>query len=211
MRISELAAVTGVTIPTIKFYLREGLLPSGKPRAANQADYDETHARRLRLIRAMTEVGGLRLRDVQAVLAAIDDEGVPIHDLLGITQDALAARDPGRDAPDAEALAKVDEALERLGWSIHEGATSRSALADAVVTLRSLGWTVGVDDLVRYGRTVDELAAREVGAVSGSSASRAETVEQMVIGTVLFERILDTMRLLAQEHHSARRFGSASP
>ena len=49
MRISELAAVTGVTIPTIKFYLREGLLPSGVARAANQADYDETHVRRLRL------------------------------------------------------------------------------------------------------------------------------------------------------------------
>jgi DNA-binding transcriptional MerR regulator len=209
MRISELAAVTGVTMPTIKFYLREGLLPSGVARAANQADYDETHVRRLRLVRALTEVGGLRLRDVRVVLAAIDDDRVPIHDLLGITQDALAAPDPGREAPNAEAIAQVDQALERLGWSIHEGATTRRVLADAVVTLHSLGWAVGVDDLVRYGLTVDELAAREVGAVSGSSAPRAETVEQMVVGTVLFERILDTMRLLAQEHHSARRFASA--
>jgi hypothetical protein len=29
----------------------------------------------------------------------------------------------------------------------------------------------------------------------------------MVVGTVAFEQILSALRLLAQEHHSARRFG----
>ena len=208
MRVSELSAATGVTVPTIKFYLREGLLPAGRTRAVNQADYDESHLRRLRLIRALTEVGGLRLREVRAVLAAIDDERVPIHDLMGATQDALVASENGRDAPDAAALAEVDRAIGRLGWQVHEGATTRRALAEAVATLRSLGWTVGADDLVRYGRAVDELAEREVATVPGSVASRAEMVEHMVVGTVLFERVLDAMRLLAQEHHSARRFAS---
>ena len=211
MRISELSAATGVTVPTIKFYLREGLLPAGRTRAVNQADYDETHLRRLRLIRALTEVGGLRLRDVRAILAAIDDERVPVHDLLGRTQEALVAAEDGREAPDDAAVAEVDQTLDRLGWQVYERASTRRALADVVTTLRGLGWTVGVDDLVRYGRAVDELAEREVASVpqsGGSSTSRAEIVEHMVVGTVLFERVLDTLRLLAQEHHSARRFAS---
>ena len=39
----ELSRRSGVPIPTIKFYLREGLLPPGVATAANQADYDEEH------------------------------------------------------------------------------------------------------------------------------------------------------------------------
>ena len=37
MRISELSSVTGVPVPTIKYYIREGLLPRGERTAANQA------------------------------------------------------------------------------------------------------------------------------------------------------------------------------
>ena len=74
MRISELSASSGITVPTIKFYLREGLLAPGSPRAVNQADYGEPHLHRLRLIRALSEIGGLRLREIRGVLAAIDDD-----------------------------------------------------------------------------------------------------------------------------------------
>ena len=47
MRISDLSRASGVTIPTIKFYLREGLLPSGDRTARNQATYEAAHVRRL--------------------------------------------------------------------------------------------------------------------------------------------------------------------
>jgi hypothetical protein len=45
MRISELSKASGVSIPTIKFYLREGLLPQGRLVAANQANYEEDRHR----------------------------------------------------------------------------------------------------------------------------------------------------------------------
>ena len=38
MKISELSSRTGVSIPSLKFYLREGLLPQGQLSAPNQAD-----------------------------------------------------------------------------------------------------------------------------------------------------------------------------
>ena len=41
MRISELSAQTGVPVPTIKYYLREGLLPEGERSAPTQAAYGE--------------------------------------------------------------------------------------------------------------------------------------------------------------------------
>ena len=49
MRIAELSRQSGVPVPTIKYYLREGLLPAGELTSPNQASYGETHLRRLRL------------------------------------------------------------------------------------------------------------------------------------------------------------------
>ncbi|MYU47619.1 MerR family transcriptional regulator, partial [Streptomyces sp. SID7803] len=52
MRLSELSERSGIATATIKYYLREGLLPPGERLSATQAEYDESHLRRLRLVRA---------------------------------------------------------------------------------------------------------------------------------------------------------------
>ncbi|MFC9487519.1 MerR family transcriptional regulator, partial [Streptomyces hydrogenans] len=83
MRIGELSRRTGVSVPTIKFYVREGLLPAGRLTSPNQAAYDETHVRRLRLIRALMDVGGLSVAAVREVITAVDDPERPVHALLG--------------------------------------------------------------------------------------------------------------------------------
>ena len=54
MCMSELAAASGLPVATVKFYLREGLLPPGEATGATRARYDETHVKRLRLIRALS-------------------------------------------------------------------------------------------------------------------------------------------------------------
>ena len=59
MRISALAAAAGLPVATVKFYLREGLLHPGVATSATQANYDDSHVRRLRLIRALTGPVGL--------------------------------------------------------------------------------------------------------------------------------------------------------
>jgi len=209
MRISELSAVSRVSLPTVKFYLREGLLAPGDARAVNQAEYGDDHLRRLRLIRALTDVGGLRLRDVGAVLAAIDDEELPLHDLLGVAQYALGPGEVNGSHPPSdersEATGDVDGLVSRMGWDVNGAAPARRSLATAIVTLRELGWDVSVDGLLRYARAVDQLAAEEVASVP-EQGSRGQIVEHMVVGTVVFEAILGALRRLAQEHHSARRF-----
>ncbi len=203
MRISQLAALSGVPLPTVKFYLREGLLQPGDARAVNQADYTDAHLRRLRLIKALIEIGGMRIRELRAVLAAIDDEQVPLHDLLGIAQVGLA---PADEAGAATSSVLVDGVLDELGWQVSSSAPARGALVRAIATLRDLGWDVGAGDLVRYGRAVDRLAEREVASVP-RTGSRSQIVEHMVIGTVLFEAVIAALRRLAQEHYSALAFG----
>ena len=73
MRIAELSRRSGVPVPTIKYYLREGLLPGGTPTGRNQADYDERHLHRLRLVRALVDVGQVSIAGAREVLGAVDD------------------------------------------------------------------------------------------------------------------------------------------
>ena len=55
MRLAELSERSGISTATVKYYLREGLLPPGRRISATQAEYEESHLRRLGLIRALTE------------------------------------------------------------------------------------------------------------------------------------------------------------
>jgi DNA-binding transcriptional MerR regulator len=202
MQISELSAASGVSVATLKFYLREGLLPPGNPTARNRATYDDRHLRRLRLIRALAEVGKLSLREVRTVLIAADDPSLPIHELLGTAQYALEPATPADIDPSA--VAAADAAIDSLGWRVTDDAPARRTIAHAVSVLRTFGWTVGPMDLVRYARAVDRLAAREV-AISDEATDREGLVARMVVGSVVFEAILTAFRRLAQEHHSATR------
>ena len=204
MRISELARASGVPLPTLKFYIRDGLLPPGEATAANQADYSEAHLRRLRLIRTLTEVGGMPLRGVRAVLEALDDESLPLHDALGVAHYATGRRAPS--APN-EALEQVDAYVAKRGWRLRPDAPARLVLAEALATLGGLGMDVGPRALDGYADAADRLAKREIASLP-ESGSRADTVEAAVVGTVVFEAVLVALRRLALEHHSAQRFGT---
>ena len=70
MRISALSARTEVPIGTIKFYLREGLLAPGRQTSRTTAEYDESHVERVKLVRVLTEVGGLSIAATRGVMVS---------------------------------------------------------------------------------------------------------------------------------------------
>lgn len=204
MRISELSRQSGVPIPTIKFYLREGVLSAGRRTGPNQATYGEAHVRRLRLIRVLVDVGGLSLSAVRRVVDALGDDARPLHDVLGVAHRALEkpvqGGDPGLDAVRREVAAWI----EARGWQVTADAPARDALASTLVALRGLGWQVGPRVFDRYAGHMDEIARNELAYVAGME-SREAAVEATIIGTVVFERAMVALRRLAQEHHSRQR------
>jgi DNA-binding transcriptional MerR regulator len=210
MRLSELSRVSRVSPATIKFYLREGLLPPGEPTGSRRlAEYGQSHVHRLRLIRALTEVGGLPLGAIRDVLAAIDDPGLGMHDVLGVAHSALAINPKGatRSTDLHAARSEIDNYLAGLGWHVPAvQAPARDALAAALVALRQLGWRCETDIFTPYARLADRLAERELDIIP-TDAPRDRTVEAVVVGTVVFETALVALRRLAQAHHSARRLG----
>ena len=56
MRISELAAVTEVPVATLKYYLREGVLPPGEARTRTSADYGHELVERVRALPCSTAI-----------------------------------------------------------------------------------------------------------------------------------------------------------
>ena len=212
MRISELSRASGVSVPSIKYYLREGLLSPGTPTAPNQADYGEEHLHRLRLIRVLLEVGGFSIADVRSVVAAIENPRLPLHQVLGAGHRLLGPRPDGGAVPEdvATARAEVDRFVADLGWKVSPDAPSRRMLADALVALRRLGSDEGTEAFVPYAAAADSLARNEVAGIP-TDKSRAEMVEFVVVGTVVYEAVLGALRRMAQEHHSARRFGLEEP
>jgi DNA-binding transcriptional MerR regulator len=112
MRISELSSQSGVPVATIKFYLRENLLHDGVRTAATQAQYDESHVARLRLIRALLGPGGLSVAAAHRVIRVIEEPPESVYELLGVAATALTR-------PNLEdALRALDEA----GFELPDGA-----------------------------------------------------------------------------------------
>ncbi|MGA4878144.1 MerR family transcriptional regulator [Streptomyces lydicamycinicus] len=207
MRIGELSRETGVAIPTIKYYVREGLLPAGRLTSPNQASYDAGHVRRLRLIRGMIDVGGLSVSAVRDVLAAVDSPEESVHKVLGAAQEAITPRTAAAPEGMEEARRTVAEVIRRRGWRVGPENPSFEKLAVALATLRGIAhgdFEEVVDD---YAEACEQVAAADL-AWAGRNAEVDGLVESVVVGTVLGDAVLSAMRRLAHVEASARRFES---
>ncbi|KUN81975.1 transcriptional regulator [Streptomyces bungoensis] len=215
MRLAELSARSGVSTATIKYYLREGLLHPGRRVTATQAEYDEEHLRRLRLVRAMIQVGRIPVNSAREVLAALGDDELGPGERLGTAVWALPHGPAPDEADPATESARhtADALLDRMGWARDkaertERGPAYGMLVTAIVTLTRLGYPCAVDDLAPYARAVEQIAVSDLDVVE-RYATPDEQVEAAVALTVLYEPVLLSLRRLAEAEESIRRFGGA--
>ena len=116
MRIGQLAAQTGYSVRTIRFYEQSGLLPAPARTAAGYRSYEQDAVTRLRFVRSAQALG-LSLAEIADVLRIRDHQGPPcsyvaelldthisaldtrINELTAL-RDELRARRPLGTAPD---------------------------------------------------------------------------------------------------------------
>lgn len=206
MKISELAQRSGVALATVKFYLREGLLPAGEATGPNQAAYGEAHLHRLALIRTLKDVGGLSLNAIREVVRVVETPGISTFDALGAGLDAAS---PLAEPPDAALVAEVRGYLAGRGWAPRCDSNALSRLATALGALRAvLDPEMPVQALEPYLQAVDGIARLEVEYAAAAMASGAtEALTAAIAGTVLYEPILLSLRRLAHEHYTAELLG----
>lgn len=210
MRISSLAERTGVPVATLKFYLREGLLPPGAATSRTQARYDETHVERVRLVRALIESASLSLGAVRQVLTVLDDPPASKHLLMGAAQHALL-RDEERRASPADSPADTEPAvalLSRWGWDcdLHDPAVVR--LAEQLRAAEAGGVTPPAEQLDAFARACETIADADLATVPEEPEA---AVRQVVVGTLLTDPILLTLRRLAQQQSGRAASGDRIP
>lgn len=108
VRIGELAAKTGLTVKTIRFYERTGVLPEPQRRPSGYRDYDDGALARLRFVKA-GQAAGLTLAEIREVIAVRDRSGPPCRHVT----DLLDAHAADLDRRIAE-LAALREEVRRL-------------------------------------------------------------------------------------------------
>ncbi|MGW5527716.1 MerR family transcriptional regulator [Streptomyces xanthochromogenes] len=212
MRLAELSERSGVSTSMIKYYLRQGMLAPGRKVGATTAEYDESHLRRLRLVRALIEVGRLPVANAKEVIGYVDDDSLDRTMRLGAALWALP-HGPDPEAGDeavVAARAEVDRLLGMLGWStsrdLGELSPDHRSLIVAVATLNRLGYPWDAELMAPYAELMHRAAVRDLDFVE-THPSEEEKVETAVAATVLFEPVLRALHRIAQQEEAARRYG----
>ena len=211
MKVSELCQVAGVPLPSVKYYLREGLLQAGERTAANQAEYGPEHVERLRLIRALIEIGGLSIATAKRVIEAIDTPDLPLSYVFGVAQyaisDASVFAEVGSDSP---GLAAIDALLAERGWAVTPENPGRHGAARVLDALAGLDRANVVDQLGAYADAAERIARADLTAV-GAAGDLADMAETVVVGTILGDTLIASLRRIAQEHVSYQVYPVRSP
>jgi hypothetical protein len=94
MRIGDVAAASGLTTKTIRFYEQAGLLPRPPRTAGSYRDYPEQTIKRLAFIRD-AQSAGLTLAEIRSVLALRDAGASPCAHVTALIDRSCAASPSG--------------------------------------------------------------------------------------------------------------------
>ncbi|MFD5409302.1 MerR family transcriptional regulator [Streptomyces nojiriensis] len=220
MKISELSRRTGVPVASIKYFLRQGLLPAGRATAATLAEYGEEHAQRLRLIKALTTLGGLSIAATREVLGAVD-QAHSSESALGAVSYALpvpvaAQGAAGHDEDEADeagadttAGAEVAELLTALDWQAPGTSPHVKGLTVALEELRRLDAQYAPGELAAYARLAESVARLDLERAAGLDDPVA-LAERAVIVFAICAPVFELLRRLAQEDQVRRRVTAAA-
>jgi DNA-binding transcriptional MerR regulator len=199
LRMRELAAASGVPVPTIKHYLREGLLPEPVKTSRNMAYYPPEFVDRIKLIKRLQEERFLPLKAIKNVLDEDPDRaeamlalGDQILDraLAGERSRTSAAEVRKRYGVPKEVLDRLAE-LEVLTPNSRGYSPSDVTIIEAISRFRAGGYDeqIGftVYDTLRYKAALEELVRQEV-----------DVVMDRLAGEVPPERVVEMLEAGAQ-------------
>jgi len=187
LRMRELAAASGVPAPTIKHYLREGLLPEPVKTSRNMAYYPPEFVDRIKLIKRLQEERFMPLKAIKNVLDEDPDRaramlelGDQILDraLAGERSRTSAAEVRKRYGVPKEVLDRLAE-LEVLTPNSRGYSPSDVTIIEAISRFRAGGYDeqIGftVYDTLRYKAALEELVRQEVDVVMDRLAGEVPT------------------------------------
>jgi DNA-binding transcriptional MerR regulator len=153
MRMRELEKASGVGRETIRYYIREGLLPEPDRASRNSAFYNDDHIQRLRAIKRMQEERFLPLAVIRALLEAEDGDRWLVPEAFPMLDSMLAARlgDGAVRTPVAMLAAQLEKGMESVGELVSIGMISIDAAGS--VSARDAAIARSINELAEIGFT----------------------------------------------------------
>ena len=199
LRMGELAEASGVPAPTIKHYLREGLLPEPVKTSRNMAYYSPEFVDRIKLITQLQEERVMPLKAIKLVLDEDPERARALVDLEDrILDRALAGERTRTSAAEVRERYGVPkdvldrlEKLEVLSPNSRGYSPSDIKIIEAISRFRAGGYDeqIGftVYDTLRYKTALEDLVRQEV-----------EVVMERLAGEVPPERVVEMLESGAQ-------------
>jgi DNA-binding transcriptional MerR regulator len=224
LRMGELAEASGVPAPTIKHYLREGLLPEPVKTSRNMAYYPLEFVDRIKLIKRLQEERFMPLKAIKSVLDEDPERAGALVELEDrILDRALAGEQARTSATEVrkrygvpkEVLDRLAE-LEILTPNSRGYSPSDITIIEAIGRFRAGGYDeqIGftVYDTLRYKEALEALVHQEVDIVMNRLAgevSPERVVEMLEVGAQPLQDLiaaLHTKLMVAElERHRASR------
>jgi DNA-binding transcriptional MerR regulator len=224
LRMGELAEASGVPAPTIKHYLREGLLPEPVKTSRNMAYYPPEFVERIRLIKRLQEERFMPLKAIRTVLDEDPERAGAMLELEDRILDRALAGERARTSASEvrerygvpkEVLDRLEE-LEILSPNSRGYSPSDITIIEAIGRFRAGGYDeqIGftVYDTLRYKTAVEELVREEVDIVMNRLAGEVppeRVVEMLEAGAQPLQDLiaaLHTKLMVAElERHRAGR------
>lgn len=183
LRMGELAEASGVPAPTIKHYLREGLLPEPVKTSRNMAYYPPEFVERIQLIKRLQETRFMPLKAIKAILDEDPERATAMLELEDQILDRALAGERARTSASevreryglpAEVLDRLAE-LEILTPNSRGYSPSDVTIIEAISRFRAGGYDeeIGftVYDTLRYKTALEELVRQEVDMVMNRLAA----------------------------------------
>jgi DNA-binding transcriptional MerR regulator len=114
MKIGQVAADAGVSVDTVRFYERRGVLPEPRRRPSGYREYDATVVERIRMARALQELG------------------FTLDEVI----EALRAHDAGETGHEDQ-LWRLDAVVERIDARIADLQRTRATIVDTAAECRA--------------------------------------------------------------------------
>jgi DNA-binding transcriptional MerR regulator len=199
LRMGELAEASGVPAPTIKHYLREGLLPEPVKTSRNMSWYPPEFVDRIKLIKQLQEERFMPLKAIKSVLDEDPERARALLELEDRILDRALAGERTRTSPaevrerygvPKDVLDRLEE-IEVLSPNSRGYSPSDIKIIEAISRFRAGGYDeqIGftVYDTLRYKSAIEDLVRQEV-----------EVVMDRLAGEVSPERVVEMLQAGAQ-------------
>jgi len=180
MKLSELAAESGVSTSTLKHWIRVGILPAGQLRNQTTAAYEQRHVDRALLIVLLRDDFTASIAEIRALTSFIDADGTTTLDVMRACQAfALGIAEGSTAGPEFEPFReRTYELMRRRGWRGYPSAAEQ-ALAHALWQASAVGLDYDVDELMEYADALEPLAGRNIAAL-GPTGSPDQIARRML-------------------------------